>query len=224
MENRSSTKESEVNMKVKSKIKEQKSKLRNFKILNLQSAICNSQDGMVLIVSLLLLLVATVMGITALSTSTTNVMIAGNQRLKELNFAGADSGIYVSDPIIDDTAYYNTVATKYADLIPNSTDFLNEINGTLTNDCPALSQTCTTPAPDIQFDLDADTTVYVDVDYLYAAFSAGSAIEFASGYEGLGKSAAGGGVNVYYGLISVAQSTIGSEDSVCAAIYKYVTR
>ena len=69
-------------------------------------SILGSEKGMVLILSIMLLLVATVVGITALSTSTINVMIAGNQRLNELCFSSADSGIGVSDPIIDDTAYY----------------------------------------------------------------------------------------------------------------------
>src|SRR4030067_353189 len=99
----------EANMKANSKLKTQNSKLRKFKICNLQFTILNSQEGMVLIVSLLLLLVATVVGITALSTSTTKVMIAGNQRLSEINFSYADSGVSVSAHILKDTAFNSAV-------------------------------------------------------------------------------------------------------------------
>ncbi|NOY38705.1 MAG: hypothetical protein GXO95_00235, partial [Nitrospirae bacterium] len=53
--------------------------------------IANNEKGVALIVGTLLLLVATAVGVIALSTSTTNVMISGNQRLSEINFAAADS-------------------------------------------------------------------------------------------------------------------------------------
>ncbi|MBI4837936.1 MAG: hypothetical protein HY806_02090 [Nitrospirae bacterium] len=176
--------------------------------------------------SLLLLLVATVVGITALSTSTTNVIIAGNQRLKEINFAGADSGAYICAAVIDNTAFYSSVDSNYSSLVPDSTDFLDEINGGDGGDCPASSPTCTNPAPDIQFTMGSGSsaiTVSIDVDYLYAAFSAGSAVEFASGYEGLGKSASGGGASIYYAVTSVGQGSVGSENSVYT-VYRYITR
>ncbi len=191
----------------------------------LQVAVKNER-GMVLIVSLLLLLVATVVGITALSTSTTNVIIAGNQRLKEINFTGADSGAYVCSAVIDSTAFYSSVDSNYSSLVQDSSDFLDEINGGDGGDCPVLSPTCTNPAPDIQFTMGSGSsaiTVSVDVDYLYAAFSAGSAVEFASGYEGIGKSASGGGASIYYAISSVGQGSVGSENSVYA-VYRYVTK
>src|SRR3989338_5417943 len=146
----------------------QKSKLRKFKICNLKFAILNSQEGMVLIVSLLLLLVATVVGITALSTSTTKVMIAGNQRLSEMNFSSADGGISASVPIIETTAFERIVSATYsADPdITISADFVNEITGALAQDGDTASA-----SPDIRFALGSGTfatTVSVDVDYLYA--------------------------------------------------------
>ena len=193
-----------------------KARCENFKI-------CNSQEGLVLVAGLLLLLVATVVGITALSTSTTNVMIAGNKRLSELNFASADSGVSVSDPVIDDTAYNREVnVIKYpGSLIPNPSDFAGEISGSppMDSDEPLVS-------PDLTFSLGSgasDTDVSVDVDYLYAAYAAGSAIEFASGYEGAGKGAGAGGVIIYYDTLSVGEGPLGSESTVCA-LYRYVSK
>lgn len=187
-------------------------------------SILRSEKGIVLVVSLLLLLVATVVGITALSTSTTNVMMTGNQLLSERAFAAADSGIFVTDPIIDDTAYNRAVSSIYTTapaLVPDPTDFIDEITGALVmdSDDPITS-------PDIQYTLGAGATaitVSVDVDYLYSALAAGSAIEFASGYEGMGKGAGAGGVEIYYAVLSVGQGTLGSESEVCS-LYKYVPR
>jgi Tfp pilus assembly protein PilX len=176
---------------------------------------------MVLIVSLLLLLVATVVGITALSTSTTKVMIAGNQRLSEMNFSSADGGISASVPIIETTAYDRAVSATYsADPdITISADFTNEITGALPMDADTAATAATA---DIRFAL-GSTTVSVDVDYLYASSPAGSAIEFASGYEGFGKGAGSGGAEVYYTVNSLSEGDAGSESGVYA-VYRYVTK
>ena len=209
-------------MHLKLNIKNQK-----LKIMHLETF--NSEKGIVLIVSLLLLLVATVVGITALSTSTTNVMMTGNQLLSERAFAAADSGIFVSAPIIDDTAYNPAVSATYAPLVVSTVDFINEIKGgsIMDVDCPVTSPTCFPAAPDIQYTLGAagatPITVSVDVDYLYAALGAGCAIEFASGYEGLGKAMGSGCGEIYYDVLSVGQGTLGSESSVCS-LYKYITK
>jgi hypothetical protein len=196
--------------------------ISNLKLKN-AATILKSQEGIVLAVSLLLLLVATVAGITALSTSTTNVMIAGNRRLSELNFSSADSGAFTTKPVINDTAFNGVVNVKYlADIDPlvkDAIDFAGEIGGGSGGDS-ALDN------PDIGFSLGADesaTTVFVDVDYLYAAYAPGSAIEFASGYDGLGKGAGAGGAHIFYNVNSVSQGEVGSETEI-NAVYRYVTK
>ncbi|MBI5050263.1 MAG: hypothetical protein HZC11_05160 [Nitrospirae bacterium] len=178
------------------------------------------EQGIVLILSLLLLLVATVVGIAALSTSTTNVMIAGNQRLSEINFSAADGGVSVSVPIIETTAYDRAVSSLYTSYVISG-DFDDEISGVSPRDSDTASG-----SPDLQFTLGSGVsavTVSIDVDYLYSGYSAGSAIEFASGYEGLGKGAGAGGTEVYYSMNSVAAGTVGSESAVYA-IYRYVAK
>ena len=182
--------------------------------------VLGSEDGMILIVSLLLLLVATVVGITALSTSTTNIMIAGNQRLSDINFTCADSGVSVSVPIVDNTAFYRSVSSIYTSLVSNTTDLVNEISGSSPMDTDAAET-----SPDITFGMGAGAsavTDFVDVDYLYYAPTAGCALEFASGYEGVGKGASGCG-EVYYRIASVCQGQASSEAAVCS-MYRYVIR
>ena len=122
-----------------------------------------SEKGMVLIVSLLLLLVATVVGITALSTSTTKVMIAGNQRLSEINFSNADGGTSVS------TLIMKNLSTYALDPIITDANFIDEA----AQDADAT---------DIQYPVGNPTT-FVDIDYLYPVVKPGSTKEFACGYD-----------------------------------------
>ncbi len=137
-----------------------------------------SEKGMVLIVSLLLLLVATVVGITALSTSTTKVMIAGNQRLSEINFSNADGGTSVS------TLIMKNLSTYAGNPIITDATFIDE--SSMNGDCPALgvrnpdSTICAAlnVAPDVQY-----PQVNVDIDYLYPVVKPGSTKEFACGYD-----------------------------------------
>ncbi len=205
------------------------SKLRKSKIVNCQLSIVNSEQGMILVASLLLLLVATVVGITALSTSTTNVMIAGNQRLNEVNFRAADSGINLSVPIINTTAYDKALSDTYGlDLdITVDNSLVNEISGALPrdSDCP-VSSACSPSVPDIQFTLGsgaAATTVSVDIDYLYSAAASGSSILMFMGYEGAGTGAGSGGVLIYYPIDSYAEGPAGSQTRVYG-VYQYVTQ
>ncbi|GAB4542946.1 MAG: hypothetical protein Fur0020_12400 [Thermodesulfovibrionia bacterium] len=177
--------------------------------------VLQSEDGMVLVVSLLLLLVATVIGITALSTSTTNVMVAGNRRLSELNFSSADSGIYVGEKLVDEGAFYGSMDQRYNSIVRDPYLFSPTED---INDDPIST-------PDIRFTAGGGeyvSTISIDTDYLYGTYAQGCAIEFASGYEGVGKGAGGGGCgHIYYAITSVSQGPIGSEARVCA-VYRYV--
>ncbi len=175
-----------------------------------------SEQGIVLIISLLLLLVATIIGVTALSTSTTSVMIAGNQRLRELNFSAADAGVSISIPIIESTA-----GATYTGLVVPNSNLAEEITGAL-----RMSADTASDSPDIRFDLGRDasaTRVSIDIDYLYSGFPAGAAMEFASSYEGLGKGAGTGGIGVYYSINSISAGAVGSQ-AEASAVYRYITK
>jgi len=87
---------------------------------SIQSIVKNEQ-GYILVVALLALFVTTVIGVLALSTSTTEVMIAGNTRLREINLATADVGVTVSEP-----AMRNPDVTKYT-FINNEATLRSEI-------------------------------------------------------------------------------------------------
>ncbi len=58
------------------------------------------EQGFVLVVALLALLVVTIIGVLALSSATTEVMVAGNARLREINLASADAAVSLSEPVM----------------------------------------------------------------------------------------------------------------------------
>ena len=172
----------------------------------MKRAYIKNEKGIVLIISLLLLLVATVVGITAISTSTTNVMMAGNKRLTEVCLSAADSGVSATVPVLRAVVGGGSTV-EYQDILqdPNF-GAVDEPSDTATG------------SADITIRL-ASTTVNIDVDYLYSGRDPGCAIEFASGYEGVGKGA-GTCISTYYAINSVCTGAAGSQAEVCA-IYRY---
>ena len=199
--------------------------------------ISGNEEGFVLVVSLVLLLVITLMGILALSSSTTEVMIAGNQRIVEINEISADGGKDLSKPIINDVVYYDRVDTnKFTqDKIVIDNELNNELQLNDSDDDGIENVTSNDPEnssdalmnPDINFRIPSNdpnprVTVSIDVDYLFSAHAAGSAIEFGSGTEGMGKGMSGGSL-VYYKANSFSRWASSSERAV-GTLYRYVVK
>jgi Tfp pilus assembly protein PilX len=172
-----------------------------------------NEQGFVLVVALLALLVITVLGVLALSTSTTEVMIAGNARLREINFSGAQSGLEISDPAIR-YIVYNQALGAYSGIVidPNLAAELRTGPSFDSDSCKNI--------PDLQLML-GTMTVSVDIDRMFSGPCAGSATEFASGYEGVGMGGSGG-TCAYYRVNSMSTEAVGSEN-VVGGVYKYVS-
>lgn len=122
-----------------------------------QKAIGKNEKGYVLVIALLVLAVVTVIGVLALSTSTTEVMIAGNTRLREMNLSSADAGVAVSEPVIR-----NPDQTKY--------NFINDV-ATLRSEifCTSqMNQDDERVNPNLNITI-GENNVSVDIDYINAA-------------------------------------------------------
>lgn len=198
----------------------------------------SDERGFVLVVSLILLLVITIMGILALSTSTTEVMVAGNQRMAEVNEASAEGGRELVEPvlkyIIDHDAKirdFTIIKNRFPiiadpnlhnEVVLNDSDENGEENlVSLNHDCPADA----IKNPDLFIEVPKDkptSTVTVDIDYLFAAHSAGSAIEFASGTEGMGKGMSGGSL-IYYKANTFSQNPAGTLKEI-GSLFRYVVK
>ncbi|MEW6002483.1 MAG: PilX N-terminal domain-containing pilus assembly protein [Nitrospirota bacterium] len=196
---------------------------RKLKVKSLKFKVTN-QEGFVLVVSLLLLLVVTVIGFLALSTSTTEVMIAGNKRLMEMNFSGAESGLEISDPTIRSIVYNQYVTSNYAGIVqpPGSDSW--DLPTELRIGPPFNSNDSCKNNPDLLLaNFGGNMNVTVDIDRMFTGPCEGSAIEFASGYEGIGMGVSGG-ICAYYRVNSMSRDTanLGAEN-VVGGVYRYVS-
>ncbi len=176
----------------------------------------NDDGGYILITILLLLLVLTVVGMSAIGTSTIENILSGNTRLRDKNLARAEAGTGISGPVIERAARVQDLS-GFTNLInpifPESND----------NFLPTELRTSAfdPDTQDIQFSLDGQT-VSVDIDKMYVKYMGGSAIEFASGYEGIGKSG-GSGFYTYY-RINATGSDLASSSAQVGQIYRYVPK
>jgi Tfp pilus assembly protein PilX len=162
---------------------------------NQQSALKNEQ-GFVLVVALLALLVVTVLAVLALSTSTTEVMIAGNTRIREVNLASADSAVALADPLLR-----NPDRSKYLFLdTTEETNLRNEIY------CTSVMNTDT---ENYSVEI-GDQEISVDVDMINRADpEAGYALD-----EGVSSP-----VKKNYIINATSTSGLGSENVVGAIYY-----
>ncbi len=171
----------------------------------------NNDNGYVLVTSLLLLLVLTVIGLSAVNTSTVENMLSGNTRLRERNLTKADGGIVSSTRIINQIL--NESDTKgFADIISDA-NLEDELRTTFF-DCDDATN------PDVSYSVD-DNDVQVDIDKMYNKWG-NSAIEFAAGYEGLGYGGATG-FKIFYRINSSGTGLAQSEAQV-GSIYQFIPK
>lgn len=167
-------------------------------------------QGYILIVVLLLLLVLTVIGMAAIGTSTVENMLSGNMRLRERNVSKADAGAEISTAVIERTVreqdtqgFANIVSDPNLPTELRSTAFSGDGN------------------TDVSFVV-AGQNVNVDIDKMYTKWMGGTAIEFASGYEGTGKSG-GSGFYSFFRINSSGDDLTNSTATV-GTIYRYVPK
>ena len=173
-------------------------------------------DGYILITVLLLLLVLTILGIAAINTSTVDNILTGNVRLRDRNLSKADAGVEISTAVIERLVREGNI-TGFSNIISPSFDSAsaeylpNELRATAFD----------TDTQDVAFSVDTQN-VTVDIDKMYSKWIGGSAIEFASGYEGTGKGA-GSGFYTYYRVNATGFGLILSNADV-GTIYRYVPK
>jgi len=88
----------------------------------------NHQAGIVLIVSLLILITLTILGLTAMQASRTQVSMAGNQRELGITFNAAEAGLGAGQSYIDDSiskTIYNDPSQGLYDRLDVDPDYSN---------------------------------------------------------------------------------------------------
>lgn len=161
-----------------------------------------NEQGFVLILALFMLVICTMIGIAAMSTSTTELDIAGNERVHKETFYQAEAGsaAAVEALLSKDACGTWSNGEKFVDLglngyiQINDGSFLREVedvNPACGNmwqkDCQQVDTVET--APDISIRINNQFNADVDVDKVAVRHIAGSGAEFASGAGGAGVSA-----------------------------------
>lgn len=172
--------------------------------------ITRDNKGYVLITALLMLLVLTVIGLAAISTSTLENLLSGNIRLKERNIAFADGCSEISLKIIEHLMLHPDDSTSYSNLIK---DF------DLRSEQPFATDDGSSTSRDVECS-DGEDPAFVDIDKMYTKPIGGTSNEFAGGYEGLGKGG-GSGYATYYRVNASRPGEMNSESRV-GAIYRYI--
>lgn len=171
----------------------------------------NTKDnGYVLVTSLLMLLVLTVIGLAAMSTSSLDNLLSGNIRLQVLNSSEADGCNEISTAVIE-RGVRNLDTVGFANIVTDGGLPTELSSGDFSAD-GFSDVTCAS----------AGQNVTVDIDKMYAQKIPGSSNEFGSGYEGLGK----GGSSSHYYLyrINARGTNVANSSAVVGTIYRYMPK
>jgi hypothetical protein len=181
----------------------------------------NESGSVTIIAAVLILVIVTLVGLSAMDTTTVELQIASNDQRSRIAFYNADSGVYGTPKIISrivDTSDPVGIAAEAGsiaagvtwDVTSDQDIFFDQVMGYDDYD----------PVTDVTMGQGGFST-QVDVQRVRSRVLTGGGAEFASGAEGIGVGATGG-VAVYYQLNSRGQSTRGAVSNVIANYRKVV--
>jgi len=178
-----------------------------------------NEDGIVIIVALFVLVVLTLIGISATTTTTIDLQIAANDKFYKMAFYHADSGIYTTPKLISKTVDEGEEITgsdlgsiSYLDRPSgDSTSFFRQVMGFDSYDGGTK---------DIAYTI-ANYTVQIDVNRTGQETLVGGGAEFAAGAEGMGVGATGG-VALLYEMNSAGEGPSNASSTIVAG-YRKVT-
>ncbi|WDN87649.1 hypothetical protein BuS5_00617 [Desulfosarcina sp. BuS5] len=167
----------------------------------LKLSVCN-QNGSVLLISVVILMLLTLLGIFATTTSTIEIQIAGNDKWHKMAFYNADGGVEASKELIEQNIELRG--------FPSVTPLPYVLGGVGIYSVDFFMN------PDIDANMPSDTNRNVSIPAKPSSsvphtniliggntsLSTGSALQMIAGYEGKGKGAAGGGGQVVYDIRS----------------------
>ncbi|MFV0438910.1 MAG: PilX N-terminal domain-containing pilus assembly protein [Desulfopila sp.] len=185
----------------------------------------NDEHGFVLVTALIIMVVLTIIGIAATRNTSLELQIAGNDKVHNTTFYGAEGGAILGTEILEQNINCSTgfasdtIETNFK--IPNALDFhLNPVPAASDlNDLVLIDSNA-----DIAFPLKYNETATPDVFIKIGGGSRvqpGGSLQMAAGYEGVGKSAAGGGVARVYDIYSRHQGPRNSQ-SIIAMSWRHM--
>ena len=191
-----------------------------------------AEHGAALVIAVLILLVLTVIGIYAITTTTFETKIAGFEREFKTAFYTADSGEPIGINAIKAIIHYvptspSNLSTLSANplwnnILENNLFDNNEIftDGRHTDD-PISAPNIKATGQQIGFPTGTPTKLRADIDRLASYPLSGGATEYGSGYEGIGQGG-GGDVAIIYEIDSVGYYTYSNAESELEIGYRHV--
>ena len=162
----------------------------------------NESGGVLIVVSVMILALVTILGISSTKTSNIESKIAVNDHLHKMAFYGADGGTQTGIQVIEENIScpggFNNEPTDINNMVRVSNrDFYTN---PMPNATAAISMCPSDTARDVYYPLAyASNEPHTNLRFFgRTRYTVGSAIHMAAGYEGRGKSAAAGGGEIVY--------------------------
>jgi hypothetical protein len=184
-----------------------------------------NEEGLVIVVVLFVLVILTLIGVSATSNTVVELQIASNDQLQKIAFYNADSGIYGTPKLIS-----SAINTMLEPPVGTDTDSIAPGIEYLPNDGTYTANTFYRQVlgfatyddgfKDISFAL-GGISVEVDVERRRQQNLVGSGTEFASGSEGIGSGSVGG-VAIFYGMNANGTGPRNSASNLMAEYRKVV--
>jgi Tfp pilus assembly protein PilX len=185
-------------------------KIKNLAFRRLVKRLVSNERGMALIFALLLMLVVSIIGSSAIMTSQVDLKMSGNTKVIRTSFYVAEGGIQLAPKVISQIIT-NRALPALADtpLLTYDTDnLLDKIMGYIKDDDPGTDTT------DIVMNQGTQGDLALDVSRTRTEFLSGGGVEFAAGTEGVGVSGATS-TAVHYNFTSTG--TVGTAPRVTVA-------
>ena len=201
------------------KAKKMFARIQRFGLISFLGRFVGRDRGVALIFALVIMLVLTIIGSSAMLTSQVDLKISGNTKVMRTSFYVADGGIQMAPKVISRIITDRAIpsASETPLLTYDLANLLDKIMGYIKDDDPGTDIT------DIAMNQGTLGRIAVDVSRLDTQYLSGGGVEFAAGTEGVGVGGAASAA-IIYNLAS--RGTVGTSpkttDSDIIARYRKV--
>jgi hypothetical protein len=170
-----------------------------------RESLLKNEDGSVLIVALIFLVLLTGIGISSSTTTEIDLRIAGNEKFHKMAFYAADGGTEAGIGLLEEnieTRGFSSSTVGTATVY--DLEFYSNVESSTESDNIPSSSNRDAEIPNLN-----SSSVYLKI-YGDTELSTGSALQLAAGYEGKGKGIGGGGAFLVYHIRSCANGPANS--------------